>query len=402
MATSLMHHGLESAAARFPDHAGCPGRRRPLDLRRARPGQQRRWRAHLAAQGVGRGRPRRGDDVEPAGVRGGRPRRQQARGGARPAELRPGRRSRSSTAVGLTAPRYGVADGPGVGLLAEHLGADGVLDLDDAAGGRVDRPHERRAAARGRRERQRRRRLRLQLRHDRPAEGGAPHAPVHRPGDRSTGSSRSGLGHDDRFQVATPPSHILGLLNLLAAAAAGATVRLHRRFDLDEELRCIEDGAHDPRDGGRAHRAGHGQPSRPRGLRPLVAALHHVGRHARHAASVAETVTARTGVRWLPAYGTSEVPVIAANPVDDRTPGGSIPPGSPSATSRCASSTSTPARCSRPGESRRDRGQSASAMAGYLPDEATAAPSTTAGTAPATSAGSSPTAGSTSPTAARR
>ena len=33
--------------------------------------------------------------------------------------------------------------------------------------------------------------------------------------------------------------------------------------------------------------------------------------------SVAETVTARTGVRWLPAYGASEVPVIAANPVDD-------------------------------------------------------------------------------------
>ena len=50
-----------------------------------------------------------------------------------------------------------------------------------------------------------------------------------------------GLTETDRFQVATPPSHILGLLNLLAAAAAGATVRLHRRFDLDEELRCIQD-----------------------------------------------------------------------------------------------------------------------------------------------------------------
>ena len=49
-----------------------------------------------------------------------------------------------------------------------------------------------------------------------------------------------GLGPDDRFQVATPPSHILGLLNLLAAASAGATVRLHRRFDLDEVLRRIE------------------------------------------------------------------------------------------------------------------------------------------------------------------
>jgi long-chain acyl-CoA synthetase len=49
-----------------------------------------------------------------------------------------------------------------------------------------------------------------------------------------------GLGPDDRFQVATPPSHILGLLNLLAAAEAGAAVRLHLRFDLDEVLRRIE------------------------------------------------------------------------------------------------------------------------------------------------------------------
>ncbi|MCB1015734.1 MAG: AMP-binding protein, partial [Acidimicrobiales bacterium] len=30
----------------------------------------------------------------------------------------------------------------------------------------------------------------------------------------------------------------------------------------------------------------------------------------------AETVTARTGVRWLPAYGASELPVITCNPVD--------------------------------------------------------------------------------------
>src|SRR5690606_25017124 len=49
-----------------------------------------------------------------------------------------------------------------------------------------------------------------------------------------------GLGPDDRFQVATPPSHILGLLNLLAATEAGATVRLHRRFDLDAVLGAIE------------------------------------------------------------------------------------------------------------------------------------------------------------------
>ena len=55
-----------------------------------------------------------------------------------------------------------------------------------------------------------------------------------------TGCTTLGLGPDDRFQVATPPSHILGLLNLLAAATAGATVRLHPRFDLDDVLPRIE------------------------------------------------------------------------------------------------------------------------------------------------------------------
>ncbi|HVT21836.1 MAG TPA: fatty acid--CoA ligase family protein, partial [Mycobacteriales bacterium] len=32
--------------------------------------------------------------------------------------------------------------------------------------------------------------------------------------------------------------------------------------------------------------------------------------------SVAERVTARTGVRWMPAYGASELPVITANPIN--------------------------------------------------------------------------------------
>ena len=35
------------------------------------------------------------------------------------------------------------------------------------------------------------------------------------------------------------------------------------------------------------------------------------------AEEVARTVSRRSGARWLPAYGTSEVPVIAANPVQD-------------------------------------------------------------------------------------
>jgi len=125
-----------------------------------------------------------------------------------------------------------------------------------------------------------------------------------------------GLGHDDRFQVATPPSHILGLLNLLAAASAGATVRLHRRFELDAELRCIQED----------------RMTLEMAVAPIALAMaNHPDlesfdltslRYVMWGATpvtpaVAEAVSARAGVRWLPAYGTSEVPVIAANPVAD-------------------------------------------------------------------------------------
>ena len=48
------------------------------------------------------------------------------------------------------------------------------------------------------------------------------------------------LTHQDLIQVATPPSHILGLLNLLTAWETGACVRLHRRFDIDRVLQHIE------------------------------------------------------------------------------------------------------------------------------------------------------------------
>ena len=50
-----------------------------------------------------------------------------------------------------------------------------------------------------------------------------------------------GLTDRDRFQIATPPVHILGLLNIVTAVAAGARVRLHPRFDLDASLRAIAD-----------------------------------------------------------------------------------------------------------------------------------------------------------------
>lgn len=125
-----------------------------------------------------------------------------------------------------------------------------------------------------------------------------------------------GITAADRIQVLTPPSHILGLLNILTAFAAGARVRLHRRFDLDRMLECIASD----------------RITIEMAVAPIALAL------ASHpnlesydlsslryimwgatpvTASVAETVTRRTGVPWVPAYGASEVPVIACNPLAD-------------------------------------------------------------------------------------
>lgn len=44
----------------------------------------------------------------------------------------------------------------------------------------------------------------------------------------------------DRMQILTPPSHILGLLNIVMALDTGTWIRLHRRFDIDSMLRHIE------------------------------------------------------------------------------------------------------------------------------------------------------------------
>jgi long-chain acyl-CoA synthetase len=212
-------------------------------------------------------------------------------------------------AMSLTGPVHAVADGPAVELLAERLGADAVTDLDAVGVEPNDAPL---------------------LAHDVGPDDeailvfssgttGLPKAVRHT--HRSIGRGTAhwvtalGLTADDRFQVATPPSHILGLLNLLAAAEAGTTVRLHRRFDLDEVLRRIESDritlemAVAP-----IALAIAGHPN----LEALdLSSLRYIMWGATPVtASVAEVVTARTGVRWLPAYGASELPVIACNPVD--------------------------------------------------------------------------------------
>ena len=120
----------------------------------------------------------------------------------------------------------------------------------------------------------------------------------------------------DRMQILTPPSHTLGLLNIVTAIETGAWMRLHRRFEVDAMLETIA------RDRITIEMC----------VAPIALALAaHPGLEdydlsslrymiwgaTPFAASVAETITRRSGLRWVTAYGASELPVITCNPLEN-------------------------------------------------------------------------------------
>lgn len=180
--------------------------------------------------------------------------------------------------------------------------------------------------------------------------------------------SALGLTSADRMQVMTPPSHILGLLNIVMALDTGAWIRLHRRFDIDAMLRHIESD----------------RITIEMAVAPIALALSaHPGLEKHDLSSlryimwcatpvtqsVAEQVSARTGINWVTAYGASELPVISCNDLQDArldTVGRAVE----GVDIRIVSlETGAPLG---PGDEGEIQVRSDSAMAGYLPDHWTA------------------------------
>jgi acyl-CoA synthetase (AMP-forming)/AMP-acid ligase II len=177
-----------------------------------------------------------------------------------------------------------------------------------------------------------------------------------------------GLTAADRLQVATPPSHILGLLNIVTALDTGAWLRLHRRFDLDRVLSAIE------RDRITIEMAvapiALSLADHPRLETYDLSSLRYIMWGATPVTpSVAETVTRRTGVGWLPAYGASELPVIACNPLDGARldSAGRAVPGVELRVVALDTGTALP-----PGEVGEIQARAASLMVGYVPAGASA------------------------------
>jgi long-chain acyl-CoA synthetase len=190
-------------------------------------------------------------------------------------------------------------------------------------------------------------------------------------------SLRAAIGHwrnalkltkRDRIQVTTPPSHILGLLNIATALELGIWMRLHRRFDLDRMLHHIQ-----------ADRI-----TVEMAVAPIALALASHPKLETYdlsslrfimwgatpvTPSVAKTVTRRTGVPWVPAYGASEMPVIACNPLRGARLD-SVGKPVPGVSLRVVSlETGAPVE---PGDIGEIQVRSESLMSGYLPAEATA------------------------------
>ncbi|UMG91307.1 class I adenylate-forming enzyme family protein [Nocardioides sp. TF02-7] len=175
------------------------------------------------------------------------------------------------------------------------------------------------------------------------------------------------VGPDDRLQALTPLAHILGIVNVGATFLGGAWIRLFARFSPRSMVDSFE-----------ADRITIGMT-----VAPIAAALDAMAdldqrdlgslRYLNWSATpvneeLAARVTARTGVGWVTAYGTTEVPVLAAHPVDHgrdaRLDTVGLPPEGVEVEARDPATGAFLPR----GETGELVARSPAAMAGYLPE----------------------------------
>ena len=238
----LMHHGLEQAAAPVRRPRRGPRRRRARGRSGTSTALSNAFARHLAGRGVGRRRPGGGDDDEPRRVRRRGPRHQQARRRRRAAQPGVEGASRSATRSSSPRPVHAVADGDGRRRCSASASAPTrVTDLDDAATVDARSPADDRTAVAvdGARD-DRRVGARVQLGHDRAAQGGAPHPPLDGPRHRALGARPSASAPTTASRWPRRRRTSSACSTCSPRPTAGATVRLHRRFDLDEVLRRIE------------------------------------------------------------------------------------------------------------------------------------------------------------------
>jgi long-chain acyl-CoA synthetase len=140
---------------------------------------------------------------------------------------------------------------------------------------------------------------------------------THRSLTFATSQWRDGLGltGSDRLQALTPLSHILGIVNVGATISAGAAIRLFRKFSVRSMVESYQ-----------ADRI-----TVSIVVAPIASALaqmpdldgYDLGslRYLNWSATpvnaeIAKRLTDRIGVGWQPAYGTTEVPILAVTPLD--------------------------------------------------------------------------------------
>lgn len=181
----------------------------------------------------------------------------------------------------------------------------------------------------------------------------------------------STIEQEDRLQLFLPLFHIYGAITIACAYWAAAPLSLHARFDVEAMLRGIE-----------AERTTVGF-----GVAPMAVAM------ANHPAldqydlssiryflwgaspmipDIAQAVSERAGIRWVTAYGITEMPVLTVNPIHYPQQCRLDSPGLPVSDTEFTVVGIESRLPLAPGQTGELLARGPSIMAGYLPEESTA------------------------------